>query len=83
MAIDFAIAEPADDFDASPWKPMSSAPRVGPLLLRSRWAGGPVAIVGVYMPVHGAWCTQPIFGQGEQIINAEGWAELPNLAGAW
>jgi hypothetical protein len=80
MAIDFAFADPTD-VDPSPWQPMSTAPRsiFRPVLLRSKWAGRPVALVGVWMPVHGAFCTQPFFGQGEQIINADAWCEIPGF----
>ena len=70
------------DVDPSPWRPMSTAPQSPrrPILLRSKWAGRTVAMIGVYMPAHGAFCTQPMFGQGEEIINAaDGWAELPDL----
>ena len=66
---------------ASSWNPMSDAPRVRPVLLRSKWNGRPVAIVGTYRPEHGAFCAQPIFGQGEHQIFADGWAELPELEG--
>jgi hypothetical protein len=65
----------------SPWQPMKDAPRRGPILLRSRWSGHPIAMVGVYVPVHGAFCTQPFFGQGEQIIHADGWCAIPELEG--
>jgi hypothetical protein len=66
------------------WQPMLTAPHDRPILLRSRWAGRPVAMVGVYMPVHGAWCTQPFFGQGEQIIHAGGgWTDIPELDGSF
>jgi hypothetical protein len=69
--------------EASSWQPMSTARRDHrPILIRSRWAGRQVALVGVFMPVHGAFCTQPFFGQAEQIINADGWTELPPLEGA-
>jgi hypothetical protein len=79
MAIDFAPAE--SDVEPSPWQPMSTAPQsaLRPILLRSKWASRPVAIVGVYMREHGAFCTQPMFGQSENIIYADGWAELPDL----
>jgi hypothetical protein len=82
MAIDFAFAEPDEaDADPSPWQPMATAPQsiLHPVLLRSKWAGRPVALVGVWMRAHGAFCTQPIFGQGEQIIYADGWCEIPDL----
>jgi hypothetical protein len=39
-------------------------------------------IVGVYLPVHGTFCAQPIFGQGDHQIFADGWAELPPFDGA-
>jgi hypothetical protein len=66
----------------SPWQPMATAPRSKPVLLRSRWNGRPVAIVGTYVQVHGTFCAQPIFGQGDHQIFADGWAELPKLEGA-
>jgi hypothetical protein len=74
--------------DASPettltkWQPMSSAPRARPVLLRSKWNGHPVAIVGAFVPVHGTFCAQPIFGQGEHQIFADAWSDLPPLEGA-
>ena len=72
------------DVDPSPWQPMSTAPQsiLRPILLRAKWAGRPVAIVGVYMREHGAFCTQPIFGWGEQIVNATGWCDLPDFGDA-
>jgi hypothetical protein len=71
----------AADVTPSPWQPISTAPQsaLHPILLRTKWAGRPVAIVGVYMREHGAFCTMPIYGQGEQIIYADGWCELPKL----
>jgi hypothetical protein len=68
---------------APQWKTMADAPRGRPVLIRSQWNGQRVAIVGEYRHVHGAFCTQPIFGQGEQIINAEGWTDLPSLDGGF
>jgi hypothetical protein len=83
MPIDFAIDEPAG-VASSPWQPTSTAPQsiLRPILLRAKWAGRPVAIVGVYMREHGAFCTQPIFGWGEQIVNATGWCDLPDFGDA-
>jgi hypothetical protein len=80
MAIEFLPSEAAE-LAPSPWQPMSTAPQsaLRPILLRSKWAGRHVAIVGVYMREHGAFCTQPFYGQGEQIIYATGWCELPDL----
>jgi hypothetical protein len=81
MAIDFAIDERAEAAP-SPWQPMSTAPQSPrrPILLRSKWAGRRVAIVGVYVREHGAFCSQPLFGQGsEEIIHADGWCDLPDL----
>jgi hypothetical protein len=72
--------------DGAPaWWPMATAPKrrkVRPVLLRSHWNGHPAALVGIYRPAHGAWCTQDVFGQGEQIIHADAWAELPELGGS-
>ena len=58
MPIDFAIDETAG-ITPSPWQPMSTAPQsiLRPILLRAKWAGRPVAIVGVYMREHGAFRT--------------------------
>jgi hypothetical protein len=78
-----ALAEPIVEAAASPWRPLSSAPHDRPVLLRSRWAGRPVAIVGRFAAEHGSFVTQAIFGEGVQVIHAEKWAELPELTGAW
>ena len=74
-----ALAEPMGEAEASPWRPMREAPKNRPILLRAKWAGRPVAIVGEYVAVHGAWCAQPVFGQGDHQIFSDGWAELPPL----
>jgi hypothetical protein len=75
--------EVSHESTASGWRPMKDAPRTKPLLLRSRWNGRPVALVGIYVAAHGVWCTQPFFGQGEQQIFADGWTDLPELEGAF
>jgi hypothetical protein len=58
---------------------MSEAPKDRPILLRSNWAGRPVAIVGRWMDVHGCHCTLPIYGHGDHQIFATGWHDLPEL----
>jgi hypothetical protein len=78
-----ALAEPISEAAPSAWRPMSEAPKGRPVLLRSRWAGRPVAIVGRFASEHGSFVTQAIFGEGVQIIHAEKWADLPELEGAW
>jgi hypothetical protein len=61
----------------SQWQSMKTAPTTRPILLAAKWASRTVWIVGVYQSIHGAWVTQPIWGQGEQIIHADAWAEIP------
>jgi hypothetical protein len=81
MTIDFAIVDDPKSLIA--WQSMASAPRNRPVLIRSRWGGERIALVGSYRHEHGGFCTQPFFGQGEQMINAEGWTEIPDLDGGF
>jgi hypothetical protein len=77
------LAEPDPAVSApSAWQPMKDAPRNKPVLLRSKWNSYPLAIVGIYVAVHGTFCTQNIFGQGEHQIFADGWADIPELEGS-
>jgi hypothetical protein len=79
MAIEFVEPFEYAESAAPPWQSMSSAPRNRPILLRSKWAGRPVAIVGIYVSAHGCHCTLPMYGHDEHQIFADGWAELPDL----
>jgi len=74
-----ALAEPMPEAEASPWQPLSTAPRTRPILLRSKWAGRPIAIVGEWVEVHGCFCSPALFGHDHQQIFANSWAELPPL----
>jgi hypothetical protein len=65
------------------WLPMSSAPTTRPILLRTTWARRPLAVVGEWLPVHGAYCSQGVFGHDPQVIHMPtGWCEIPDLGGA-
>jgi hypothetical protein len=67
---------------AAVWQPMATAPKTRPILLRSKWAGETVAIVGEWLEVHGTFCTLAMFGHDHHQIWASGWTDLPSLGGA-
>jgi hypothetical protein len=63
------------------WKPMSTAPRNGLILLKAPIDGGHWPVVGRYSHIHGGFCTPPILGQTECQLFPSAWAEIPAYDG--
>ena len=66
-----------ENSEPSAWQPMASAPRIGLILLKTPCNGGQWPMVGRWSEVHGQFCSPPILGLNEVLLQPSAWCEIP------